>query len=310
MRTFSIVCSLVLLSMFFAHKTEAQLFSQVCAANLGSGTQQPTGLAVDANHNTIWGSLFYRNAVVEISQIDCSVIRTVSVGINPTGIATDGTNVWVANLASNTVTKIDAGFGAILGTFAVGSQPRGVTIDLTGGVWVSNYGSNTLTRISNSGIAGYSAGSGPYFLVFNVFDNNIYVPNRNSNTVTVLSATTGVPVRTIATNSQPQYAEVGPGTDVWVSCYSSGKIDDISTSGAILQTISSPHSGPTGVSSDGTFVYGVTNSGYVYEISANDGQVREVTFRGGSNHPHYDVVWASGYIFVSDFGGTIVKLRQ
>jgi hypothetical protein len=49
----------------------------------------------------------------------------VAVGNHPQGIAFDGSNIWVANDSDNTVTKVRASDGAVLGTFAVGVEPVG-----------------------------------------------------------------------------------------------------------------------------------------------------------------------------------------
>src|ERR1700735_4490471 len=46
-----------------------------------------------------------------------------SVGSGPQGVAFDGADIWVANSNSNTVTKLQANNGAVLGTFAVGTNP-------------------------------------------------------------------------------------------------------------------------------------------------------------------------------------------
>ena len=60
-------------------------------------------------------------------------------------MAFDGANIWVANSAG-TVTKLRASDGAVLGTFAVGTQPYGVAFD-GANVWVTNNGSNTVSKL-------------------------------------------------------------------------------------------------------------------------------------------------------------------
>src|SRR6202035_3883971 len=57
------------------------------------------------------------------------------VGSQPYGLCFDGANLWAANFGGNTVTKVRANDGAVLGTFTVGSQPYGVTYD-GASVWV------------------------------------------------------------------------------------------------------------------------------------------------------------------------------
>src|ERR1700675_1764375 len=71
------------------------------------------------------------------------------VGSQPYGVAFDGANIWTANLGSNTVTKLRACDGAVLGTFNVGSQAVGVTFD-GANVCVSNSGNGTVTKLRAS----------------------------------------------------------------------------------------------------------------------------------------------------------------
>ena len=58
------------------------------------------------------------------------------VGNQPIGLAFDGANIWSANYGANTVTKVRANDGQVLGTFKAGIQPFGVTFD-GANIWVS-----------------------------------------------------------------------------------------------------------------------------------------------------------------------------
>ncbi|HMA28846.1 MAG TPA: hypothetical protein VKS23_03205 [Thermoanaerobaculia bacterium] len=51
------------------------------------------------------------------------------VGKFPIGVVSDGTNIWVANAASNTVTKLRKTDGGVLETYIVGKMPIGVAFD-------------------------------------------------------------------------------------------------------------------------------------------------------------------------------------
>ena len=58
---------------------------------------------------------------------------------NTRGLAVDGDGfVWVANSATNNVSKFRSEDGALVGTYAAGSGPIGVGIDPEGNVWVIN----------------------------------------------------------------------------------------------------------------------------------------------------------------------------
>ena len=72
-------------------------------------------------------------------------------------LAFDGANIWVADNASNTVTKLRASDGICAGvanpsgsdvsarSVAVGSQPYGVAFD-GANIWVTNYSSSTVSK--------------------------------------------------------------------------------------------------------------------------------------------------------------------
>ena len=66
---------------------------------------------------------------------------TYTIGYNPTGICFDGTNVWV--VGRDTVTKLRASDGSILGNYGVLTNPfSGICFDGTN-IWVTNGGNNT-----------------------------------------------------------------------------------------------------------------------------------------------------------------------
>lgn len=59
------------------------------------------------------------------------------VGSRPQFIAFDGTNVWITNLGSNSVTKLRACDGEALGTFPTGTGPVGIVFD-GANFWTAN----------------------------------------------------------------------------------------------------------------------------------------------------------------------------
>ena len=55
------------------------------------------------------------------------------------GIAFDGANIWVSNSESNSVSKLRASDGSIVGTYSVGANPLELAFDGTN-IWVANNG--------------------------------------------------------------------------------------------------------------------------------------------------------------------------
>ncbi|HZW91764.1 MAG TPA: hypothetical protein VFF64_02220 [Candidatus Eremiobacteraceae bacterium] len=104
------------------------------------------------------------------------------------GVAFDGTNIWVANSGSGSVTELLASSGAVVGTYSVGGNPQGVAFDGTN-IWVAN-GSNSVTKLldSTGAVVGtYSVGG--VNLQGVAFDgSNIWVVGTGSNTVSKLPA--------------------------------------------------------------------------------------------------------------------------
>jgi len=71
---------------------------------------------------------------------------TIAVGNQPSSLAFDGTNMWVANYGSNTVMKFNAATGSQIGNdITVGNNPIALAFDGTD-MWVANYGSTSVIK--------------------------------------------------------------------------------------------------------------------------------------------------------------------
>lgn len=82
-----------------------------------------------------------------------------------------GTEVWTANYGANTVSRVNAATGLVLGTYAVPVQPWAIAFDSNGDPWVSCLGPDSVNKMSATTgaiLASYTiAGSGnPYELTF------------------------------------------------------------------------------------------------------------------------------------------------
>ena len=129
--------------------------------------------------------------------------QTYSVGSSPLGVAFDGTNIWVVNQGSNSVTKLSASTGGVVGTYSVGTSPSGVVFD-GANIWVTNSADGTVTELvaSTGGVVGtYSVGSYPVGVAFDGAD--LWVANDASNSITKLLASTGAVVGTYTVGNNP-----------------------------------------------------------------------------------------------------------
>ena len=130
--------------------------------------------------------------------------------------------MWVSNYADNTVTKLLASSGAVVGTYSVGTHPEGMAFDGTN-IWVANKGSNNVTKLlasSGAVVGAYAAGSAAPSAV--AFDGtNIWVASVDD--VTELVAATGA---LVGIDANPACTTSGgvafDGRFIWVACGPSG----------------------------------------------------------------------------------------
>ncbi len=188
------------------------------------------------------------------------LLSTITVGSYPCGVSSDGTHVWVTNLADGTVTELDAATGAVISTITVGDQPYGVSSDGTH-VWVTNDAVGTVTELdaaTGAVISTITVGRGPYGVSSD--GTHVWVTNYLDNTVTELDAATGAVVSTITVGHVPAGVS-SDGTHVWVTNAGDGTVTELdAATGAVISSTTTVGKNPYGVSSDGTHVW-VTNSG-------------------------------------------------
>src|SRR5579863_10024921 len=128
---------------------------------------------------------------------------SVTVGSQPYGLCFDGANIWSANFNDDTVTKVQANDGQVLGTFKVGAQPYGVTFD-GANVWASNELDNTVTKLRASDgktLGTFPAGTYPGWMTFD--GRNIWVPDGRTATVSKLRASDGKMLGTFPVGNAP-----------------------------------------------------------------------------------------------------------
>jgi|HubBroStandDraft_1064217.scaffolds.fasta_scaffold00114_27 YVTN family beta-propeller protein len=121
--------------------------NHIWRANAPAGTPVPAGIAFAGD--SMWIADYGRGVAVQMS-MSGTVLQSVPVGLNPFAIAFNGSQVWVANENSNTVTVINASTGAVAATYATGVAPVGIECD---GVhmWIANSDSNTVVEMNSDG---------------------------------------------------------------------------------------------------------------------------------------------------------------
>lgn len=240
--------------------------------------------------------------------------QTFSAGSAPYGIAFDGANIWVTSYSSSsdTVTKLNASDGAVLGFYTVGTQPDSIAFD-GANVWVANWNSNNVTELKASGgslVGTYNVGSNPFGIAFD--GANIWVTNASSNNVTVLNASTGAPASfsPVTVGTYPTGIAFD-GTNIWVANNVSNSVTKLKASDGSTEGIYTGGGrvfSPTGVAFDGANIW-VTNESIttVTVLNASDGSY--VSNYTVGIHP-FNIAFDGANVWVANYGdNTVTKLR-
>jgi hypothetical protein len=165
--------------------------------------------------SNVWVTNEIHNTVTKLRARDGAILGTFAVGVRPSEAAFDGANLWV--VCGNSVTKLRASDGAKLGTFNVDLALRGVAFD-GANVWVSSDSSNTVTKLRASdgaNLGTFSVGHGPHGIAFD--GANIWVAGTP---VTKLRASDGARLGTFTAGIGPQGVAFD-GANIWVANWES-----------------------------------------------------------------------------------------
>ena len=218
-----------------------------------------------------------------------ATVGTYPVGTNPGAIAFDGTNIWVANSQSSSVTKLLASTGATVGTFTdpVG-PPTGLAFDGTN-IWVLNnagysaIGSVTKLLASTGAAVGTYPVAAPSGIIFD--GTNIWVTDasQSGSSVTKLLASTGELMGTYALSGVYPGAMAYDGTNIWVANYGTGTVTKLLASTGATVGLYPVGATPSAIAFDGTNIW-VTNSqgSSVTKLLASTGAVA-ATYTVGSS---------------------------
>jgi len=201
------------------------------------------------------------------------------------GAAFDGANIWIANNQHDTVTKLRASDGQILGTFPVGTAPEAIVFDGTN-IWVANRNSNNLTKLQTSDgavLGTFAAGDGPTRLAFD--GTNIWVTNFFDNNVMKLGPD-GTILNTYSANGP--VGIVFDGTYVWYANWWDGTVSRRRASdGTLVGLVNSYNLGAKELAFDGVNIW-VTAGQRLTKLRASDGLVRGTFVIAGDQSVAFD----------------------
>jgi len=135
------------------------------------------------------------------------------VGDFPSGVAFDGTNIWVTNLFDDDVSRLDPVTGDRT-DFAVGDNPYGVAFDGTN-IWVTNQIDDDVSRLDpvTGDRTDFAVGDFPFGVAFD--GTNIWITNTGDDDVSKLDPVTGDRTDFAVGNNPAGVAF--DGTNIWIT---------------------------------------------------------------------------------------------
>ncbi|HKF43950.1 MAG TPA: S-layer homology domain-containing protein [Thermoanaerobaculia bacterium] len=216
---------------------------------------------------------------------NATVLGLTTVGNAPRLAASDGTDIWVANSGSNSVSRVRASDGRLLETWTGASGAYGVLVAM-GSVLVS--GNGKLSRIDPSQAAGATTTVATFGLGNAqgiAFDGTrIWVANGELELVTPGAALPWT-TTTVTTGFSDLRGMVYDGSSVWAVDAIANRLFKLDSNGAILQTVTVGNQ-PTFPAFDGTNLWVPGNlDGTVTVIRASTGAILATITANNMTYP-------------------------
>ena len=235
------------------------LAAAVVAASAVAVVLRPVGTAADF----LGSAPTVTSPGVAFVDHDGIVGRQVTLPGPPTAIAVDGHGVWVVVPADDTLVRIDAASGTVVGKIPVGRNPSDVMVG-GGAVWVANHADGTVSRVSpatDGVVETITVGTGPMALAEG--DGSIWVTNGDDRTLTRVDERSGRVVATIDTDATGRGVAVDGGT-VWVTDEATGRVIGVDAVTDAVVAAVQVGNGPTGITAA---------TGVLWVVNALDGTV-------------------------------------
>jgi hypothetical protein len=130
-------------------------------------------------------------------------------GYDPNNLAFDGDRIWTANLAAGSVAIISVSSGLlVLPGVVVGGFTGPVDVVYDGAnIWVVERDADRIRKLDANGsvLQTVQVGNGPAYAAYD--GANLWVPNQADSSVTVVQASTGMVVATIASNASNRLSQ-------------------------------------------------------------------------------------------------------
>lgn len=174
----------------------------------------PHGISFSAHGDQVYVTS-QPDTVTVVDEYDHDVAATVPVGHTPTDIEAPMwfNKVYVSNQSSSTVSVIDRASNTVVKTIPVGTAPTGMVADLSR-LFVANKGSSTISVIdmATDTVVNTWSAVHPHDVTFSPLTADyLYASGMGpGGVVTVLDASTGAVVATVAVGDSPEGIAVAP----------------------------------------------------------------------------------------------------
>ncbi len=216
--------------------------------------------------------------------------RPIPAGLNPLGVATHGTTLYVANSSDNTVSIIDLVTKAAqaVPVSPAGLTPWGLAVSPDGTrAYVSNSGTNTVSVIDTAATppkvsSAFPVGSNPQGLAVTPDGRHLYVADSGPNpdptvlggTVSVVDLTSASILRSILVGKGPAGVAVTPdGHRVYVANSGSDTVTIIDTATNTVATEIAVGKGPLGVAVSPTGTHAFVTNHAIPDTGPSNGTV-------------------------------------
>jgi peptide/nickel transport system substrate-binding protein len=147
-----------------------------------------------------------------LSRIDLQTgdVLTNAIGVTPTGVAVAAGDVWVADLDTATVIRVDPSSVLPVGRVGVGNGPTAITA-ADGIVWVANVRDGTVSRIDPTTDTAWTVPVGAAPSAIAASSDAVWVGDSATAEVVRLDPSSGQVVQRISVGSSPQGIAIGSG---------------------------------------------------------------------------------------------------
>ncbi len=230
---------------------------------------------------------------------------TTTVTGTPTGLAFDGSHIWVSKSSSGSVGKIDPtnSFPSVT-TVPVGTSPQGIAFDGSS-IWVVNNGTDNVSKIDVATlavVATTTVGTSPANIAY--ADGFVWVSNLGSANVTKINTGTNTVAATVPVGTTPRGVAFD-GNYIWVASTVGDNVSKIDINTNTVVATVSVGDGPNGIAFDGSHMWVVNSiAGTVSKLDVRLNTVVATTTVGSA--PSF-VAFDGNHIWVTNTGSDNVS---